>query len=89
MRAMCIVQWAAAGLIALTSGVSSGEAAIMQPWCWDGTANASAMLECAYKSYQQCMANKPGAGDCLANPAIDPLPRAHQNFSPNTGTHHS
>jgi uncharacterized protein DUF3551 len=88
MRTRCIVQCVAICLTALASGVSSSQSAIMQPWCWDGTANASAMLECAYKSYQQCMVNKPGAGDCLANPAIDPLPRAHQNFSPNMGTHH-
>ena len=36
--------------------------------------NASGELECAFKSYQQCMANKPGSGDCLANPEINPLP---------------
>jgi hypothetical protein len=48
----------------------------MEPWCWDGTANASGELECAFKSYQQCMADKPGVGGCLANPEIDPLPPA-------------
>jgi hypothetical protein len=72
MRASCL----AISLVILLSSLGSSRAAVMEPWCWDGTANASGELECAFKSYQQCMADKPGVGGCLANPEIDPLPPA-------------
>jgi hypothetical protein len=74
------ISFIAISLITLLSSVAPSRAAITQPWCWDGTANASGELECAFKSYQQCMADKPGAGDCLANPAINPLPQVHGGY---------
>ena len=69
------ISYTAIALVALLASFAPSRAAIMRPWCWDGTSNSSGELECAFKSYQQCMANKPGVGDCLANPEIDPLPR--------------
>jgi hypothetical protein len=76
MRSICI----AVSFVALLSSFGPSRAAIMQPWCWDGTSNASGELECAFGSYQQCMANKPGVGGCLANPEINPLPHAHGEY---------
>jgi hypothetical protein len=63
-------------LIVLLSSLGPSQAVVLHPWCWDGTANASGAPDCAYNSYQQCMADKHSAGDCVANPAISPLPRA-------------
>jgi hypothetical protein len=76
MRSTCI----AISLVTLLSSFGPSQAAIMQPWCLDGTSNASGELECAFKSYQQCMANKPGVGDCLANPEINPLPQVQGGY---------
>jgi len=67
-------------LVTLLSSLGPSRAAIMQSWCWDGTSNASGELECAFKSYQQCMADKPGVGDCLANPEINPLPQVQGGY---------
>jgi hypothetical protein len=77
MRSICI----AISLVALLSSFGPSRAAIMQPWCWDGTSNASGELECAFKSYQQCMANKPGVGGCLANREINPLPQVQGGYT--------
>jgi hypothetical protein len=76
MRGFCV----AISLVTLLSSLGPSRAAIMQPWCWDGTSNASGELECAFESYQQCMADKPGVGGCLANPEIDPLPQAQGRY---------
>jgi hypothetical protein len=75
------ISFIAITLVTVLSSFTPSRAAIVQPWCWDGTANASGELECAFKSYQQCMADKPGAGDCLANPAINPLPQVQGGYA--------
>jgi len=62
----------AAPLIALAISIAAGHATIVQPWCADGTGNESGAPVCAYSSYRQCVEN---ARSCVANPAIDPLPR--------------
>jgi hypothetical protein len=78
MRGNCIAISLAISFISLLSSLGLSGAETLQPWCWDGTANSSGELECAYKSFQQCLVNKPDVGDCLANPAIDPVPRYQQ-----------
>jgi hypothetical protein len=49
MRGFCV----AISPVTLLSSLGPSRATIMQPWCWDGTSNASGELECAFESYQQ------------------------------------
>jgi Protein of unknown function (DUF3551) len=71
MRIGVVAGSTAIALLALIASAAPSQAYVPQPWCSDGTGNESGAPDCAYSSYQQCVAN---AGECVANPALSPLP---------------
>jgi hypothetical protein len=66
-----------AALIAVLCGlVTRSEAYIEHPWCTSGRGWAGG-TSCAFDTYEHCLENaRLYTANCVANPAIDPLPQA-------------
>jgi hypothetical protein len=62
--------------IILTFGsVTTRDAYVAHPWCTSGR-GWSGGFSCAFDTYQQCLENaRLYTANCVANPAIDPLPQ--------------
>lgn len=63
--------------LALLLGLATtSEAYIEHPWCTSGRGWAGG-FSCGFDTYEQCLANaRLYTTNCVANPAIDPLPQA-------------
>ena len=54
--------------------ITTSDAYVAHPWCASGRGWAGG-FSCAFDAYQQCLENaRLYTANCVANPAIDPLP---------------